>query len=258
MASPALRQRIAKASTPAPHEQISTKADIEDQGPVISLLDVFRIILTLLATSCALSYYLTSGDSFVWNFQPWFAKPGALKSYFRGPLQFTPAELSLYNGTDAGLPIYLSINRTVFDVTAGRHTYGPGGSYSAFAGKDATRAFVTGCFAEDSTLDLRGAEEVYMVLDEDGDDEADEGLSSGERKVRAERERREARKKVQKEVEKWVNFYRDSKKYVEVGRLVGVPETFEGDPPKLCENAQKGRPKRKRKEQKSAPGKPVQ
>ena len=258
MASPVLRQRIAKASSTVPHQRLSTKVEAEDQGPVISLLDVFRIILILIATSCALSYYLTSGDSFVWNLKTWFTKPGALKSYFRGPLQLTPTELSLYNGTDAGLPIYLSINRTVFDVSAGRHTYGPGGSYSAFAGKDATRAFVTGCFAEDSTLDLRGAEEVYMVVDGEGDDGVEEGLSSGERKVRAERERREAKKKVKKEVEKWVDFYRNSQKYGEVGRLVGVPETFAGDPPKLCENAQKGRPRRKRKEQKLAPGKPVQ
>ena len=238
-------------------DPISRKVDAEDEGPVISLLDICRILLTLFVASTALSYYLTSGESFIWGLNPWFAKPGALLAYVQGPILLSPTALALYNGTDSALPIYLSINRTIFDVSASPHTYGLGGSYHAFAGHDATRAFVTGCFAEDNTLDLRGAEEVYMYV-EDPDNEEEQKLSSGEKKTRAERERREAKKKVQKEVEKWVNFYRNNKKYTEVGELVDVPATFEGEPPQLCAHAQKGRPRRRKHVKQTEQGKPVQ
>merc|ERR1711939_215707 len=142
-------------------------------------------ILTLIGVSCALSYYLTSGASLFWNYQPWFANTAQIVQWWAGPLQLTPDQLALYNGTDPKKPIYLAINGTIFDVSAGRHTYGPAGSYSVFAGRDATRAFVTGCFLEDRTADLRGAEEIYLPVE----DLEEEELSSGERKTRAEKER---------------------------------------------------------------------
>jgi hypothetical protein len=44
----------------------------------------------------------------------------------------------------------------VYDVTAGRWIYGPLGSYHFFAGRDASRAYVTGCFETHLTHDLRG------------------------------------------------------------------------------------------------------
>src|SRR5256885_12864793 len=49
---------------------------------------------------------------------------------------------------------------------------------------------------------------IYIPLDDD-----DEVISGAERKTRAERERREAKKKVRQEVQKWEDFYRNSKKY---------------------------------------------
>ena len=162
----------------------------------------------------------------------------------------------MFNGSDSSKPIYLAINGTIFDVSEGRHTYGPGGSYEVFAGRDASRAFVTGCFLEDRTGDLRGAEEIYIPIED-----PDEEISNGARKTRAEKERREAKKRVFQEVTKWEAFYRNHKKYFEVGKVVGVSE-YPGDAPKLCEQAQKGRPKRKNmkkpQEAAKAQGKPVQ
>ena len=167
-------------------------------------------------------------------------------------MNLTPSQLSTYNGSNPDLPIYLAINGTIFDVSAGRNTYGPGGSYSVFAGRDATRAFVTGCFLEDTTDDMRGAELIYMPVDD-----KEEVISSAERKTRAERERREARKRVRQEVQKWEDFYRNSKKYFEVGTLVGRGK-HDGVPPELCESALKSRPKRKlNKASETAEGKPV-
>lgn len=55
-------------------------------------------------------------------------------------MEFTAQELSVYNGTDPSKPIYVAIKGRVFDVTAGKSFYGPGGAYAVFAGKDASRA----------------------------------------------------------------------------------------------------------------------
>jgi predicted heme/steroid binding protein len=250
-----VRRRLqANQASPTDEKTISTVPDqVEDQSSrVISILDILRVTITLIGVSFALSYYMTSGASLLWNYQPWFTDPSQVAHWWQGPLHLTPDQLQLFNGTDPKKPIYLAINGTIFDVSKGRHTYGPGGSYEVFAGRDATRAFVTGCFLEDRTGDLRGVEEIYIPVED-----PDEEISSSEKKLRAERERREAKKRVLKEVNKWQNFYQNHKKYFEVGRLVGVPEYTE-EPPKLCEPAQKGRPKRKNQKRAEAPGKPVQ
>ena len=249
-----VRHRAPKPpDTSTPRGDDNAPSETVDAGKVISLLDVLRVILTLIGVACAVSYYLTSGDSLLYGYNPWFAKPAALARYFQGPAHLTPDQLALYNGTDPKQPIYLAINGTIFDVSEGRHSYGPGGGYSVFAGRDATRAFVTGCFLEDRTSDLRGAEEVYLPIED-----ADEEISSGERKKRVERERREAKKRVLREVQHWEGFYRNHKKYFEIGKLTGVHE-HTGPPPELCEVAQKGRPQRKNmNKSRDAPGKPVQ
>lgn len=260
MSSPSGARRRPQATKSSPDNNRSTRSDsppdeLEDQtSRIISPLDILRVIITLIGVSCAASYYLTSGASLYWNYDPWFTQPAKLAHWWQGPLQLTPQQLSVFDGSDPTKPIYLAINGKIFDVSAGRHTYGPGGSYEVFAGRDATRAFVTGCFLEDRTGDMRGAEEIYVPIDD-----PDEEITSAERKIRAERDRRKARDKVQAEVQKWENFYASSKKYFLVGELVGVPE-YTGPPPKLCEPAQKGRPKRKNMKQNEpseAPGKPV-
>ncbi|XP_077228710.1 membrane-associated progesterone binding protein 4 [Tasmannia lanceolata] len=81
---------------------------------------------------------------------------------------WTKEELAMYNGTDDGSSILLGILGTVFDVTKGRTHYGPGGGYQHFAGRDASRAFVSGNFTGDGLTDsLHGlsSTEVKSVVD---------------------------------------------------------------------------------------------
>ena len=47
--------------------------------------------------------------------------------------------LRRYNGSDDSLPILLGLKGFVFDVTKGSKFYGPGTTYSHFAGRDVTR-----------------------------------------------------------------------------------------------------------------------
>eukprot|EP00957_Ditylum_brightwellii_P031990 2425604-Ditylum_brightwellii.AAC.1 len=63
-------------------------------------------------------------------------------------------------------PLYLSIMGRIYDVTAGSNFYGPGGQYHSFVGKDATRAFATGCLKEEcmvSTLDGLSEKELKEI-----------------------------------------------------------------------------------------------
>ena len=59
----------------------------------------------------------------------------------------TPEELGEMNGLH-GTPLYLSIRGRIYDVTKGGSFYGIGKSYHKFIGRDASRAFATGCHAD--------------------------------------------------------------------------------------------------------------
>ncbi|CAE6416564.1 unnamed protein product [Rhizoctonia solani] len=73
---------------------------------------------------------------------------------------YTLAELSAYDGRDPGRPVYVAIKGTVFDVTAKRDVYGPGGSYSVFAGKDGSKGLgLSSLKAEDAVPDWSTLEE---------------------------------------------------------------------------------------------------
>ncbi|KAM5532720.1 hypothetical protein V8D89_013612 [Ganoderma adspersum] len=97
---------------------------------------------------------------------------------------FSESLLAQYDGTDAEKPVFIAIDGDVYDVSSNRATYGPGGSYHMMAGKDAARAYGTGCFQTHLTHDLRGLSESEM-----------------------------------RGVEHWKKFYTDSKKYWKVGRV---------------------------------------
>ncbi|KAI5477990.1 hypothetical protein MNV49_005682 [Pseudohyphozyma bogoriensis] len=100
-------------------------------------------------------------------------------------------ELAMHDGTHEGFPIFIAIDGDVYDVSAAPKTYGPGGGYSFFAGKDAARAYVTGCFKDHLTHDLRGLSEKELAS-----------------------------------LEGWKQFYKNHKKYFKVGHVLhqAIPE----------------------------------
>ena len=271
MADSELRQRKAQADKPADAEPKNRRStDDDDDEGYSPWVDVLRVITFLIVASCGLSYVVTGGSSWVWGGvqKPQYMRVDWWKEQLvrslpshnpsqsssstanrhrppsqRGPVYLTTEELSAYNGEDPEKPVYLAINGTVYDVSNGRHIYGPGGSYSFFAGRDASRAYVTGCFADDLTPDMRGVEVMYLPVDHP---ETDAHWSAAELdKMRAE-ELVTAKEKAHNALKHWVDFFAKSKKYSKVGYLKREEGWLEKLPEReLCAPAQKGRSKRK-------------
>lgn len=154
----------------------------------------------------------------------------------------TGEELKAYDGSDPTKPIYLAINGTIYDVSNGRNFYGPGGSYHFFAGADASRAFITSCFKEDITPDIRGVELMYIPK---STPEIDALFTSGEIKIRMEQERRKAREQGHQALKHWVDFFEKSPKYNKVGTVKREKRwETKGPVPTLCEAADRQRPTR--------------
>jgi len=180
-----------------------------------------------------------------------------LRVWWNGPFSLTDDQLLAYDGTDPSKPIYLALNGSIYDVTAGRHFYGPGGSYHFFAGRDATRSFLTGCFDTDLTPDVRGLEQMFVPADSaplpasELDTSRPEHIRKAEAKIRKERELRQARKKVKDGIEGWARVFRGEtgKKYWWVGTVKREEGWLERMPEReLCEKAQKARPKKRKSE----------
>jgi hypothetical protein len=143
-------------------------------------------------------------------------------------------------------------------VSISPQTYGPGGSYHVLAGRDAARAFLTGCFAEDTVPDLRGVEQMFIPIDpelKEGATPADiekakarKPLSAGERKNRHAQELRNARRQMVAGLENWHAMFRGDKgkAYRKVGTVKREEGWLERMPKKtLCASAEKARPVRK-------------
>ena len=120
----------------------------------------------------------------VWHIQRADPAPEAIRNASGTVL--TASALEWYDGS-GGRPIYLGILGDVFDVSTGQQHYAVGQAYRHFAGRDASRAFVTG----GST----GA-----VLTDDTS-----GLSDDELESLAE----------------WHRFFVDHETYTRVGKVVG-------------------------------------
>jgi predicted heme/steroid binding protein len=80
----------------------------------------------------------------------------------------TAEELKKYDGSEGSPGLYLAILGEIFDVSAGKEHYQPGGGYSFFTAKDGSRAFVSGKFSEDGLTDnLEGlSHQDYLGLDD--------------------------------------------------------------------------------------------
>ncbi|KAL1895268.1 hypothetical protein Sste5346_005415 [Sporothrix stenoceras] len=212
---------------------------LEEEDDYSPYLDIFRVLTFLLLASCGLSYLVSGGESYFWGMQnkPNYLKLSWWKMQYNGPRYFTLEELAGYDGSLPDRPVYLSIDGNVFDVSAGRHIYGPGGSYHYFAGVDASRGFVTGCFADDRTGDLRGVEDMFLPLD---NPEVDSHWTPAELAAKKAQERKDALKRVHDAVQHWVDFFTKSTKYHYVGKLKREPG-WEGEVKPLCKPAQEGR-----------------
>ncbi|KAK2597978.1 hypothetical protein QQS21_005894 [Conoideocrella luteorostrata] len=250
MADTELRQRKA-ASAAGDSKPVKSKSKSKSKrrgggDDYTPWVDILRVLSFLFVASCGLSYVVSGGESFFWGMKnkPNYLRVDWWKSQLTGPIELTEQQLLAYDGRDAQKPLYLAINGTIYDVSNGRRMYGPGGSYSAFAGRDAARGFVTGCFAEDRTADLRGVEEMFLPIE---DPEVDKYWTTAEmEKLRAE-ELANAKERAHAALKHWVDFFANSKKYTKVGYMKREEGWLEKLPRReLCAQAQKGRSKRRR------------
>ncbi|TYJ57457.1 hypothetical protein B9479_001774 [Cryptococcus floricola] len=150
-----------------------------------------RMLMVLLFLPLLSSF---TTQSYTFNLSPYFVPP--LKRFWaETPLnpwklemkEFTPLQLAMYDGS-LDRPVYLAVDGVVFDVTSNRRIYGKGGSYSMMTGRDASRAFVTGCFETHLTHDLRGLSEDEL-----------------------------------KSVTHWKKFFENNEKYTKIGTVLNPP-----------------------------------
>ncbi|GAA5928459.1 cytochrome b5-like heme/steroid binding domain-containing protein [Sporobolomyces koalae] len=132
-------------------------------APTSFVVTALRWVLVAFITSTALSRAIT--QTWYWGCESRYTSLSNLRDMLLPPTLVTlsETELSRYDGTDPTTPVYLAIDGQVYDVSQGKESYGPGGAYHIFAGRDAARAFVTGCFKTHLTHDLRGFTEKDMA-----------------------------------------------------------------------------------------------
>ncbi|KAI8823745.1 cytochrome b5-like heme/steroid binding domain-containing protein [Fimicolochytrium jonesii] len=180
------RKQTVPASSPKP-----AAATLNHRTPAVPttpttthviLRTLLVLILGSLMAAAFLSYLVTDSLTFGYTVPNW------RRFVYTRPVTLTESELSTYDGSDPSKPIYIGINGKVYDVSASPQYYGPGGGYHFFAGKDAARAYITGCFKEHLTHDLRGLNEAQI-----------------------------------KSLDTWTSFYADSPKYFYVGEVLHPP-----------------------------------
>ncbi|KAJ3042354.1 hypothetical protein HDV00_007488 [Rhizophlyctis rosea] len=189
------RKKVDASTAPAgPAAHSSKTKPTTQRGTTLRNIILFLGLTLFLAA--ATSYIITDTLTFGQKLPNW-------RKYIPAKEKtFTTKELAQYDGSDLSKPIYLAINGKVYDVTVGRKHYGPGGSYGTFSGKDAARAYITGCFQTHLTHDLRGLSE----------------------------------KEIQ-QLDHWINFYANHKEYFYVGRVIHDPIDPNSPIPESCYNS---------------------
>ncbi|KAL1920447.1 uncharacterized protein VTP21DRAFT_824 [Calcarisporiella thermophila] len=190
----ATRRKPANTTEGIATKEIKIKASSPPRKQKSILKELVQNIILLLVLSLSASYLVTG--TWTWGYE---GKYTNWRHWIpRKELVFSEAELAKYDGSDPNLPIYIAIDGDVFDVSVSPMHYGKGGGYNIFAGKDAARAYVTGCFQNHLTHDLRGLTKDQL-----------------------------------KALDGWKRFYRDSSKYFKVGRVEHPP--VDGPIPPDCE-----------------------
>ena len=72
-----LRQRQVPSSKEPSKQQLpkqQKKGEGNGTKTGISILDIIRVLITLVVASCGLSYYTTSSESLLWGYRPWFTR----------------------------------------------------------------------------------------------------------------------------------------------------------------------------------------
>lgn len=75
-----LRQRQVPSSKepgkqqPAKQQKKGEEGNGTSTSTGISILDIIRVLVTLVVASCGLSYYTTSSESLLWGYRPWFTR----------------------------------------------------------------------------------------------------------------------------------------------------------------------------------------
>ncbi|KAF9331460.1 hypothetical protein BG006_005688 [Podila minutissima] len=81
--------------------------------------------------------------------------------------EYTPKELSEFDGRTPDARILMAVNGKVFDVTRGKQFYGPDGPYGNFAGRDASRGLAMNSFDKSMLAPLDGPIDKLEDLKED-------------------------------------------------------------------------------------------
>lgn len=135
-----------------------------------SMMDILRMSAGALLLSSFSSYWFTSSTT--WGYNGRYLDReyykflwGTLNTGFQKNL--TSEQLTLYNGTDDKLPVYISIDRKIYDVSANRKLYSPPlGRYSVLSGHECARMLATTCIGklDELTNDLRGLDDMDAAL----------------------------------------------------------------------------------------------
>lgn len=79
------------------------------------------------------------------------------------PLNYSANE----TGSGETAPLWLAIRGRVYDVSQGKKFYGPGAPYHKFVGRDATRAFGTGCTEPDCLIASLDGLDAHQIREAD-------------------------------------------------------------------------------------------